>query len=142
MEYADEPARRTIEATDDLGLDLAIVAADQPGQGAFADRQLVIGGADKAKARRLAAARPGDRASQRIAVGITGEAFDRHDLGQWRAGDELAAAGARQLARALDPAQHVAQRWLLRHSEPEGAGNLAGAKRARIGAQELDQRRR
>ena len=84
----------------------------------------------------LAARRPGQRPGQRLAVGIAAEALDRHDFGQRRSGGEFAVGGARQLAGAPDLAQHLAQRRLFGRSEPEGAGDLARAERARIVAQE------
>ena len=139
-EYADDAARRFVEAADDFGLDLARIAADQPCQGALAGCEFLAGRANEAKARRLAARLPGQRPGQGHAVGVAAEALDRHDFGERRSGGEFAVGRAHQFAGAPDPAQHIPQRRLLGRSQPKGAGNFARAKRARIVAQELDQR--
>src|SRR5207244_4903119 len=69
-EDADNAARRFVEAADDFGVDLARIAADQPRQRALARREFVARRANQAKARRLVARRPGNRAGQRYAVSI------------------------------------------------------------------------
>src|SRR3954451_15913672 len=61
------------------------------------------------------------------------------DFGQCAAGREFPVRAAHHLPRALDRAQQTAQRGAVRRSKPEGATNLAGGQRLRIGAQKLDE---
>src|SRR5437868_1161191 len=126
-EHADHavcPNTGRIETANDFGFGLAAVAADQPHQSALADAEFVAGRADQAKARRVAAPRPGDRPGQRKSLRIAAGPFDWQDLGQRRAAGEFPVPGARQLAVALDRPQQLAQGRLVGRSEPERAGDL------------------
>src|SRR5207253_1116264 len=81
-EHAGDAPGRVVQPSDDLGLDLTRLAADEPRQRAAARRQLLArAAADQAEQRRVVGAGPADGPRQREAVGIAAGALDRHHLG-------------------------------------------------------------
>ena len=145
-EHADDAVRgvfRTGDAPDDLGLDLAAVGPDQPRQRP-ARRDRV----------RRRPPRPGEIAAPRPRptrrpAGPAGTRPNRCRRARHGAisGSMPPAANLRSGPRTTSPERSIARSSPRRagqicRAEPEGAGDLAGGQRLRIGAQELRRARR